>query len=75
MNLPSCFSIIGYDEHIRSVNTIESGRSIAFGRGGGGVQIWEYGGSKIIMGLAMDQEVNFIVYLAGGAECTDSVFW
>ena len=36
MNLPSCFSITWYDEHIRSVNTIESGRSIAFGRGGEG---------------------------------------
>ena len=67
MNLPSCFSITGSDEHISSVNTIESGRSTASSRGG--VQIWEYDGSKV-MGLTVDQEVNFIVYLAGGAECT-----
>ena len=72
MNLPSCFSITGFVEHIISVNTIESGQSTASGRGGG--QVWEYGGSKSIMGLTVDQEVNFIVYLAGGAECTNSVF-
>ena len=33
MNLPSCFSITGSVEHIISVNTIESGRSTASGRG------------------------------------------
>ena len=32
------------------------------------------GGSKSIMGLTVNQEVNFIVYLTGGAECTNSVF-
>ena len=41
----------------------------------GGFQIWEYGGSKSIMSLTVDQEVGFIVYLAGGAECTNLVFW
>ena len=73
LNLLSCFRITGSVEHISSVNTTESGQSTASGRGGG-VEIWEYGSSESIMGHTVNQEVNFIVYLTGGPECTHSVF-
>ena len=78
MNLLSCLRITGSVEHISSVNTIESDWSTMSGRKGGGrgrlCQIWKYGVSKSIMGLTVNQEVNFIVYLSGNAECTDLVF-